>query len=116
MTRPTLVLVLGDQLSPGLSSLAGADPAASVVLLAEVEAEASYVGHHQKKLAFVFAAMRHFAEELRGLGWTVDYVRLDDPDNSGTLAGEAARAIERHDAAALIVTEAGEWRLAEDLR
>ena len=115
MVAPALVLILGDQLSPAISSLAGADPADTIILMAEVGAEASYVGHHQKKLAFIFSAMRHFAEELRGLGWTVGYVTLDDPDNSGTLAGEAARAIERHGARSLTVTEAGEWRLAEDM-
>jgi deoxyribodipyrimidine photolyase-related protein len=115
MTRPHLILILGDQLSPAMSSLAGADPKSAVVLMAEVAAEADYVGHHQKKLAFVFSAMRHFASELHGLGWTVDYVRLDDPDNSGTLVGEAARAIARHGAQSLTVTEAGEWRLAVDM-
>ncbi len=115
MPSPTLVLILGDQLTPTISSLADADPAATLVLLAEVAAEASYVRHHQKKLALVFSAMRHFAEELRTLGWTVDYVRLDDPGNSGSLVGETARAIERHSAAALVVTEAGEWRLALDM-
>ena len=35
-----LVLILGDQLTPTLSSLAGADPARTVVLIAEVTAEA----------------------------------------------------------------------------
>jgi deoxyribodipyrimidine photolyase-related protein len=115
MADQTLVLILGDQLSPTISSLTGADPASTVILMAEVAAEASYVGHHKKKLAFVFSAMRHFAEELRELGWTVDYIPLDDPDNNGTLAGEVSRAIERHAPHRLVVTEAGEWRLAEDM-
>jgi deoxyribodipyrimidine photolyase-related protein len=111
----TLVLILGDQLTPSISALNGADPATTRVLIAEVMAEATYVGHHQKKLAFVFSAMRHFAEELRGAGWTVDYVKLNDAANSGSLAGEVARAMERHDVSALTVTEAGEWRLAADM-
>ena len=111
MVHPLLVLILGDQLSPAMSSLADADPADTVIVMAEVAAEATYAGHHQKKLAFVFSAMRHFAEELRAAGWTVDYVRLDDPQNSGTLGGEVVRAVERHGARALRVTEAGEWRL-----
>ena len=83
-----LILVLGDQLSPGLAALRAGDRARDRVLMAEVMAEASYVPHHKKKIAFVFAAMRHFAEELRADGWQVDYVRLDDPGNSGTLGGE----------------------------
>lgn len=112
MVKPRVVLVLGDQLTPTLSSLRAADPSCDVVLMAEVMAEAAYVPHHRRKLAFVFSAMRHFAEELRGLGWTVDYVRLDDPDNSGDLVGEARRALDRHAAAGLVMTEPGEWRLA----
>ena len=112
----TLVLILGDQLSPDLSSLRGLDPARTSVLMCEVMGEASYVGHHQKKIAFIFAAMRHFAEELRSAGWTVDYVTLDDPANTGTLAGELRRAAVRYGADAVRVTEPGEWRVLADLQ
>jgi len=108
-----LVLVLGDQLSLGVSSLRATDPASAVVLMAEVYDEATYVPHHKKKIAFIFSAMRHFAEELRAAGWQVDYTRLDDPDNAGSLGGEVERAIVRHRPARLIVTEPGEWRVAQ---
>ena len=74
-----LRLVLGDQLSPDLSSLKEAQPG-DLVLMAEVAEEATYVRHHKKKIAFLFAAMRHFAEELRAAGLNVRYVRLDDPE------------------------------------
>jgi deoxyribodipyrimidine photolyase-related protein len=69
-------LVLGDQLSPGLSSLADADPERDVILMCEVMAEATYVPHHPQKIAFLFSAMRHFAAELEERGFRVDYVRL----------------------------------------
>ena len=110
-----LRLVLGDQLSPGLSSLEDAGPG-DVVLMAEVAEEATYVRHHKKKIAFLFAAMRHFAEELRGAGLSVRYVRLDDPGNQGSLRGEVARALE-HDPSlsAVVVTKPGEWRLLQDM-
>ncbi len=109
----TLVLILGDQLSPEISALAGLDPARTTLLMCEVTDEAIYVRHHPKKIAFLFSAMRHFAEELRGLGWTVDYVRLDDPGNSGSFTGEVARAVVRHQPQRLQVTEPGEWRVLE---
>ncbi|MBK7163647.1 MAG: cryptochrome/photolyase family protein [Sphingomonadales bacterium] len=112
----TLILILGDQLTPGLSSLRGARPDKAVVLMAEVAGEAGYVRHHKKKIAFLFSAMRHFAEELCADGWTVDYVRLDDADNSGSLAGEVMRAAERQGATHVRVTEPGEWRLLQDLQ
>ena len=112
----SLVLVLGDQLSLDLSSLKRADPAHDRVLMVEVMAEATYVRHHKKKIAFLFSAMRHFAEELKEAGWTVDYVKLDDPANSGSFKGEVKRACERLRPQRMVVTEPGEWRVLEDMR
>lgn len=106
-----LLLVLGDQLSPQVSALRGADKTTDIVLMLEVADEASYVWHHKKKIAFVFAAMRAFASELRQEGWTVDYVRLDDPENAGAFGGEIGRAVRRHKPKAVICTEAGEHRV-----
>jgi deoxyribodipyrimidine photolyase-related protein len=112
----TIVPVLGDQLSPRLGALRAADPAQSVVLMAEVADEADYVPHHRKKIAFLFSAMRHFAAELRALGWQVDYVALDDPGNTGSLSGELARAVERHGARRVVATMPGEYRVMEVMR
>jgi deoxyribodipyrimidine photolyase-related protein len=112
--RPdTLVVVLGDQLTRSLPALADADPRESVVLMCEVAEEASYVPHHKKKIAFVFSAMRHFAEELRAEGWRVDYARLDDAANTGSFTGEVQRALQRTGATRIRTTEAGEWRVLE---
>ncbi|NML93286.1 cryptochrome/photolyase family protein [Novosphingobium olei] len=110
---PVLVLILGDQLSPAISSLADRTPDDTVVLMAEVADETTYVRHHKAKIALVLSAMRHFATELRQAGWTVDYVRLEDEGNSGSLTGEVARAIARHDARGVQVTEPGEYRLRQ---
>ncbi len=111
----TLRLVLGDQLSPRIAALRGLDPPQDVVLMAEVMAEATYVRHHKKKIAFVLASMRAFANELTEAGVTVRYIRLDDPLNTGSLSGEVKRAIEEMRPAALVVTEAGEHRLAAEM-
>jgi deoxyribodipyrimidine photolyase-related protein len=112
----TLILILGDQLSPSISSLRDVDPADAVILMAEVMREASYVGHHKKKIAFLFSAMRHFAHELAAAGWRVDYVKLDDPRNAGSLSGEVFEAMARHGASHFRVTEPGEFRLLEELQ
>ena len=108
----TLIPVLGDQLSLDLSALRDIDPGDATIVMMEVAEETGYVRHHQTKLAYILSAMRHHAEALRSAGWQVDYVRLDDPDNSGHFTGELARAIERHQPKRIIVTEAGEWRVA----
>ncbi|UIP07963.1 cryptochrome/photolyase family protein [Erythrobacter sp. SDW2] len=110
---PILVPILGDQLTRTLASLRGRAMDDTVVLMMEVWDEATYVKHHQQKIALVFSAMRHFAAELQGAGWTVDYVRLNDPDNSGSFTGEVARAIERHGPREVHVVEAGEWRVLQ---
>ncbi len=111
MASKTLVPILGDQLSFGLSALDGADPATSVLLMAEAADETTYVRHHRRKLAYILSAMRHHAEALRQRGWAVEYVELTDPDNSGSFTGEIARAVSRHDIERIVVTEAGEWRV-----
>jgi len=107
-----LIPILGDQLSPAMSSLEGVEPEGAVLLMTEVADETRYVRHHKQKLAYILSAMRHHAAAMRDAGWTVDYVRLDDPDNSGSFTGELARAVARHSPDRIIVTEAGEWRVA----
>lgn len=111
-----LRFVLGDQLDRCVSSLRGLDPERDVVLMAEVADETTYVPHHPKKIALILSAMRHFAAALEEEGVRVDYVRLDDPDNTGSFRGELRRAVERHDVRSVVVTEPGEWRVENDMR
>ncbi|MBM3610723.1 MAG: cryptochrome/photolyase family protein [Alphaproteobacteria bacterium] len=105
-----LRLILGDQLSPSISSLEDAKPD-DVILMCEVIEEATYVPHHPKKIAFLFSAMRHFAKDLKAKGYKVRYTTLDDPKNSGSFEEEVRKAIEITDAKKIIVTEPGEYRL-----
>jgi deoxyribodipyrimidine photolyase-related protein len=44
--------------------------------MAEDQEEPTYVQHYRKKIAFLFSAMRHFAEEFRG--WCVTYRQLSE--------------------------------------
>ncbi len=114
MTAPALRLVLGDQLSANLAGLADlAD--GDVVLMAEVRDEATYVRHHKQKIALIFAAMRAFAEDLRQRGVTVRYVGYEDPANTHSIVGELHRALAEGGFGRVVVTECGEWRLAQAL-
>ena len=72
-----LVLVLGDQLTPGIAALRAGDRARDVVVMAEVLGEATYVPHHPQKIALILAAMRKHAERCGPMagrspipGWT----------------------------------------------
>ncbi len=116
LTDKTLVLVLGDQLSVSLSSLKAVDPARTIVLMCEVQQEATYVRHHKKKIAFLFSAMRHFADELRANGWAVDYRKLDQTSATGSFTSEIEAGIARHKPTRIAVTSPGEWRVLEAMR
>jgi len=107
-----LRLVLADQLSDSLSALNDVQ-AGDTILLCEVMEEATYVRHHPKKIAFLFAAMRHFADELKGKGFQVRYVTLQDPANTGSLTTEVARAAKDLGLRQVIVTEPGEYRVRQ---
>ena len=111
MRTHTLILVLGDQLDLRLSSLRGVDRTTALVLMVEVRDETTYVRHHKKKIAFLFAAMRHHADALRSEGGQVDYVPLDDPANTHSFTGELERATARLRPERVRVTEPGEWRV-----
>jgi deoxyribodipyrimidine photolyase-related protein len=115
MTR-NLIFILGDQLSPDMSSLRDADPARDVILMCEVMAEATYVRHHKRKIAFILSSMRHHAQSLREAGYKVRYTALDDPENAGSFRAELLRAVADLAPHRVIVTEPGEWRVLEDMR
>ena len=106
-----LRIILGDQLSLDLSALDDLDSKRDVVLMMEVVDENTYVQHHKQKIVLVLSAIRHFADALRQRGVTVDYVRLDAPDNTGSFTTEVQRAVARHRPRRLVVTEPSEWRV-----
>ncbi len=112
----TLRFVLGDQLSPALSSLRDLDPARDVVVMAECDGECTYAPHHKKKIAFVLSAMRHFADELRAAGIAVDYRPLAEPGAAAGFRDALAAAVARHRPRRVVVTEPGEWRVWTDMR
>lgn len=108
-----LRFILGDHLSHTVAALQDIDPQTDIVLMAEVGSESTIVGFHKQKLVFIYAAMRHFAQQLMAEGITVDYVRLDEPGNTQNLEGELARALARHSVDEVVVTEPGAWRVRD---
>ena len=106
----TLRFILGDQLSTSISSLSDLE-GNDIILMAEVMEEATYVPHHPKKIAFLFSAMRHFAQKLLTEGFRVQYITLEDPHNTGSLTEELSRAIEGFNPSRIVVTEPGEYRV-----
>jgi deoxyribodipyrimidine photolyase-related protein len=112
----SLRLILGDQLSFDLASLQAVDIECDTVLMVEVMEEASHVPHHPQKITLIFSAMRHFAEALQQRGVKVQYVKLDDPENTGSVPRELERwrALLRPDE--IHITECGDWRLEQSIK
>jgi deoxyribodipyrimidine photolyase-related protein len=106
-----LRIVLGDQLTRGLSSLKDIDVKNDHVLMVEVHDETTYVKHHKQKITLLLSAMRHFAEELKQEGLNITYVKLEDKGNTGSFTGELHRAVKKLKPSKLIVTEPGEYRV-----
>ncbi len=110
----TLVLVLGDQLSPTSPALQGLDATRDAVLMIEAPGEATQVWSHQARIALFLSAMRHFRDELRERGFTVHYVALDD-SLCVSLNERLREQLQRLQPSTLRVLEAGEWRLQQDI-
>ena len=115
MTK-ALRLVLGDQLNINISSLADYEHETDLVMICEVNEEATYVKHHKKKIAFIFSAMRHFGAELKNNGYTVEYSRIDDRDNTGNFFGEVKRCLKKYNFDKIVVTEASEYRCLKEIK
>ena len=112
----SLVIVLGDQLDLHSSAFDDFDPECDLVWMAEVREESQHVWSSRIRIALFLSAMRHHARALQGLGRPVDYVRLDDAGNTGSLAGELRRALARWQPRRVVLTAPGDWRVLKALR
>ena len=110
------VLVFGDQLDPNSAAFDGFDTAEDAVLMMEVEEEATYIPQHKIRLAFFFSAMRHFADDLKDRGYTVYYVKLDDPNNRGSFEAEITRWANKTRPQRLICVRPGDFRVLESVQ
>ena len=106
-----LRVIFGDQLSPTLSSLQGASKKRDLIFFYEGLDELTLVKHHQKKIAFLLSARRHFAAQLESEGHQVRYLKLDDPQNPQSMR-QALKDILHSDAIEkVILTHPRGWHL-----
>ncbi len=110
-----LVICLGDQLNSDAAVFDNFDRDKDAVWMAEVGQEATHVWSHKARIALFLAAMRHFAEELRRSGVSVQYRYLDQ--HACRTLGEALSAdIERLQPEHVLVTQPGDHRVLQELR
>jgi len=114
--RRNLVIILGDQLDESAAALSDFDPKVDTVWMAEVAEESTHIPSSKQRTTVFLSAMRHFAATLKDKGFSVVYSKLDDKENTGTLAGELKRAITGLKPKQLIMTAPGDWRVYHSLR
>jgi deoxyribodipyrimidine photolyase-related protein len=106
-----LLVLFGDQLDARTPALKGLDRERDAVLLMEVEEESRHVPSSKQRTALFLSAMRHFALELHRGGLRVQYVRLEDPENTQTLGSELDRQVSRLAPRSVSFVQPGEWRV-----
>lgn len=104
------VWILEDQLTPRISALAGVPKTDCVILMIESFAWARRLPYHKQKITLVWAAMRHFADELRRLGYTVDYYPAQ-PDYQPALKTH----IHTHEPRHIRLMESADWGVTRKL-
>ncbi len=110
-TPRCLLVLFGDQLHLDEPALQKLDRSRDAVLMMEVSEEATHVPSHKQRTVLFLSAMRHFAKELRGQGFRVEYVALDDPANTQSFLQEMRRANQRLQPEQILIVEPGEWRV-----
>lgn len=93
--KKTLRLILGDQLNASHSWLENTDQDILYVLM-EMRQETDYVRHHIQKVVAFFSAMRNFHESLLKAGHEVIYLRINDPQNRQSIAGNLEWILEEY--------------------
>jgi deoxyribodipyrimidine photolyase-related protein len=109
-----LLVLFGDQLDADSALVRSATPA-DTILMVEAAAESTHVPSHYQRTILFLSAMRHFADVLRRKGFSVRYINLDDPENTGSLESEILRAAKALRPSEIIAILPGEWRVLQML-
>ena len=99
----TTVLIFGDQLNTAIGALATASPKSHRVLMIESTGKVAARKWHIQRIHLIVASMRRFADELREIGYDVDY-RICD-----TFATGIAEHRAQHSPNSIIATEPNSW-------
>ncbi len=111
-----LILILGDQLSLGSPCLKEINTAQDRVLMIEAAEESTTVWSSKQRIVVFLSAMRHFSEKLKTLGFPVEYLSLQNPLYAGDRIVERLESfIVSFHPAKVLMLEAGEWRLGQEI-
>jgi deoxyribodipyrimidine photolyase-related protein len=111
-----LILILGDQLDAHSAAFDGFDPKQDALWMAEVSHESTKVLSHKARSTLFLSAMRHFAAELQQRGWPLHYHALQVSSPAQTLGAQLQADIARLQPQKLIMVQAGEWSVDQELQ
>ena len=111
-----LIIILGDQLSHGVTSLEAFDASVDHVLMAEVTNESTKVWSSKHRIVLFLSAMRHFADELRGMGISVTYKKMENSDSTTSFRQAVSGFLESHSPERIIVTHPGEHAVLREIQ
>lgn len=111
----TLRLIFGDQLNQNISALTDCAKERDLLFMSEIKEEASYVKHHKKKLVFIFAAMRNFAQQLQQQNYQLIYQQYDAQQQAQSFFAKIKQQVAEHNISKIILTEPSEYRLLAEV-
>ncbi len=100
-----LCVLFPDQLNIDFSSLLDFDKELDEILMCEFKKDFTNLNHHKKKIVYQLSCMRHFQSYLTEMGYKVNYLKLDDPNNHGDFLPELIKQKRAKGYEKLIVTE-----------
>jgi deoxyribodipyrimidine photolyase-related protein len=110
-----IVWVLGDQLNQNSNLFKELDLNKDQVIILLIES-CNFAGqhkHHKKKLIFQFSAMRHFAQELREHGFTVEYIDLKHSLSKLNFDEALPIIFKEHNASSLRLMRAADYEIQQ---
>lgn len=109
-----LILIFGDQLDRDSAVFDEFDSDRDAIWMAEVDEEATHVWCHKLRIAFFFAALRHFRDDQLSRGRTVHYTELPrrpSDDRGKSFADVLRKDIHIHHPERLVVVRPGDHRV-----
>ena len=111
-----LCVILADQLNQEISSLNNFNKDLDEILICELKKNFNDNNHHKKKIVYQISCMRHFGIEMDALGFKVNYLKLNDPNNKDSYASEILDLIGKKGIDRIIVTESSSHDEMESIK
>ncbi len=111
-----LCVILADQLNQEITSLNDFDKDLDEILICELKKNFTDINHHKKKIVYQISCMRHFSIEMDRLGFKINYLKLDNPDNENSYTSEIMKLINDKGIDKVIVAEPSTYDEMESIK